>query len=157
MSLRSDVGIREKPSHISPLQPQLTLIYIDKLNDHEEVDPLHLQSLRTEIESDGFLRKPIVVDRHTNMIIDGHHRCNALRQLSCKRIPVILINYDSSEVVAEAWRDGEEVTKDSVLHATLSGRRLQPKTTKHLVLINGVFKHISTMEEAINIPLERLK
>jgi len=157
MSLRSDVGVREKPSHICPLPPQLTLIHIDKLNDHEEVDPFHLQSLRTEIESDGFLRMPIVVDRHTNTIIDGHHRRYVLRQLNCKRIPVIFINYDSSEVVAEAWRDGEEVTKDSVLYAALSGRRLPPKTTKHLVLINGVFKHISVMEEAINIPLEKLK
>ncbi len=28
---------------------------------------------------------------------------------------------------------------------------------KHLVLMNGVFTHISVMEEAIDIPLERLK
>ena len=157
MSLRSDVGVREKPSLICCLQPQLALIHIDKLNGHEEVDPSHLQSLMTEIESDGFLRMPIVVDRHTNTIIDGHHRRYALRQLKCKRIPVIFINYDSCEVVAAAWREGEEVTKDSVLSAALSGRRLPPKTTKHLVLINGVFKHISVVEEAINIPLERLK
>ena len=157
MSLRSDVSVREEPSHICYLQPQLTTLQIDKLNDHEEVDPIHVQSLRAEIESDGFLRMPIVVDRHTNTIIDGHHRRYALRQLKCKRIPVIFINYYSCEVVAAAWREGEEVTKDSVLSATLNGRRLPPKTTKHLVLINGVFKHISAMEEAINIPLERLK
>ncbi|MBC8224242.1 ParB N-terminal domain-containing protein [Candidatus Bathyarchaeota archaeon] len=157
MSLRSDVGVRGEPSYICGLQPQLTLIHIDKLNGHEEVDPFHLQSLMAEIESDGFLRMPIVVDRHTNTIIDGHHRRYALKQLNCKRIPVIFINYDSCEVVAAAWRYGEEVTKDSVLNAALSGRRLPPKTTKHLVLINGVFKHISAMEEAMNIPLERLK
>jgi hypothetical protein len=157
MRLRSEVSIREEPSHMCCLQPQLTLIHIDKLNDHEELDPFHLQSLKAEIESDGFLKMPIVVDRNTNTIIDGHHRRNALRQLNCKRIPVIFINYDSYEVIAVAWRDGGEVTKDSVLNAALSGRRLPPKTTKHLVLINGVFTHISVMEEAIYIPLERLK
>ena len=157
MSLRSDVSVREESSNIGCLQPQLSLIHIDKLNGHEEVDPFHLQSLRAEIESDGFLRMPIVVDRYTNTIIDGHHRRYALSQLNCKRIPVIFINYNSCEVVATAWRDGEEMTKASVLYAALSGRRLPPKTTKHLVLINGVFKHISMMEEAINIPLERLK
>jgi len=156
-SLRSDVNVREEPSHTCCLHPQLTLIHIDKLNDHEEVDPFHLQSLKAKIKSDGFLRMPIVVDRNTNTIIDGHHRRYALRQLNCKRIPVIFINYDSCEVVASAWREGEEVTKDSVLYAALSGRRLPPKTTKHLVLINGVFKHISVMEKAITIPLERLK
>ena len=157
MSLRSDVGVTEKPSHICGLQPQLTFIHIDKLNGHEEVDPSHLQSLMTEIESDGFLRMPVVVDRHTNTILDGHHRCNALRQLNCRRIPAIFINYNSREVVVAAWREGEKVTKDSVLSAALSGRILPPKTTKHLALINGVFKHISAMEEAMNIPLERLK
>ena len=157
MSLRLDVSVREEPSQICCLQPQLTLLHINKLNDHEEEDPFHLQSLRAEIESDGFLRMPIVVDRHTNTIIDGHHRRHALRQLNCKKIPVIFINYDSCEVVAAVWRDGEEVTKDSVLNAALSGRRLTPKTTKHLVLINGVFKHISVIEEAIIIPLDRLK
>jgi ParB-like chromosome segregation protein Spo0J len=157
MNLHSDVGIREKSLHICCLHPQLTLIHIDKLNGHEEVDPYHLQSLMTEIESDGFLRMPVVVDRLTNTILDGHHRCHALRQLNCRRVPVIFINYDSCEVVVESWREGEEVTKNSVLYAALSGKRLPPKTTKHLILINDVFKHISEMEESINIPLERLK
>ncbi len=139
------------------LQPQLVLIRIDKLNDHEEVDPFHLQSLRAEIESDGLLKMPIIVDRHTNTIIDGHHRRYALSQLNCKRIPVLFINYNSCEVVVIAWRDEEEVTKESVLNASLSGNRLPPKTTKHLVEINGVLSHISVMEEVVNIPLERLK
>ena len=139
------------------LQPQLVLIRIDKLNDHEEVDPFHLQSLRTEIESDGLLKMPIIVDRHTNTIIDGHHRRYALSQLNCKRIPVLFINYNSCDVVVIAWRDGEEVTKESVLNASLSGNRLPPKTTKHLVKINGVLRHISVIEEAVNIPLEKLK
>ena len=156
MSLHSNVSVREEPLHICCLQPQLTLVDIDKLNDHEEVDPFHLQSLRAQIELDGLLRKPIVVDRHTNTIINGHHRRHALSQLNCKRIPVIFINYNSCEVVAAAWRDGEEVTKDTVLHAALSGNKLPPKTSKHFVLINGVFKHISMIEETINIPLERL-
>ena len=154
MSLRSDVS---EPSHIRCLQPQLELIHIDKLNGHEDVDPLHLQSLRAEIESDGVLKMAIVVDRHTNTIIDGHHRRYILRQLNCKRIPGIFINYDSCKVVATAWREGEEVTKESVLNASLSGNRLPPKTTKHLVEINGVLRHISVMEEVVNIPLERLK
>ncbi len=44
-----------------------------------------------------------------------------------------------------------------VPHRARSGRRLPTKTTKHLILINGVFKHISMMEEVINIPLERLE
>ncbi|MFQ6074873.1 MAG: ParB N-terminal domain-containing protein [Candidatus Bathyarchaeia archaeon] len=139
------------------LQPQLTLIHIDQLKEHEGVDPGYLESLRAEIESDGILRMPIAVDRDTNTIIDGHHRLHALKHLCCKRIPVVFINYRSPDVAVTTWRDGEEVTKDSVLDAALGGRRLRPKTSKHLVLLNGVFEHISVIEKEVNVPLESLR
>jgi len=139
------------------LQPQLALIDIDQLKEHEEVNPEDLERLRSEIESDGILRMPIAVDRNTNIIIDGHHRLHALKQLLCKRVPVVFINYQSYAIIVEAWRRRENVTKKSVLDAALTGRRLPPKTSKHLILLNGVFKHISAIEEEVNIPLENLR
>jgi len=121
------------------------------------VDPGHLDRLRREIESDGVLRMPIAVDRGTNTILDGHHRLHALRQLRCRRIPVVFLNYHSPRVAVTAWRDADEVTKASVLDAALNGRRLPPRTSKHLVLLNGVFEHISVIEEELNVPLESLR
>lgn len=139
------------------LQPQLTLLPIDLLKEHEGVDPGHLESLRAEIESDGVLRMPIAVDRDTNTIIDGHHRLHALRQLRCVKIPAVLVNYRSLDLAVTAWRGGEEVTKEAVLEAASTGRRLPPKTSRHLVLLDGVFEHITVLEREVNIPLEGLR
>jgi hypothetical protein len=118
---------------------------------------VYLQVLKTEIASDGILRLPIAVDKDTNIIIDGHHRFRALRQLRCKNIPVVLINYDSDDIRALAWNEGEQITKKTVLNAAFSGKKLPPKTSKHVVLVNGSFQHIAAIEKEVNIPLGTLR
>jgi hypothetical protein len=118
---------------------------------------VYLQDLRAEIASEGILRLPIAVDKFTNVIIDGHHRFHALRQLCCKNIPVVQINYDSDEVKVIAWNGREKITKKDVLNAAFSGRKLPPKTSKHLVHVNGGFQHITAIEEEVNIPLGSLR
>jgi hypothetical protein len=139
------------------IQTQVTLLPFEWLVEHEEVDPVYLEVLITEIASDGILKLPITVDKATNVIIDGHHRFHALRQLSCKNIPVALINYDSDDIRVLAWNEEEQITKKTVLNAAFSGKKLPPKTSKHLVLVNGSFQHISALEEEVNIPLSTLR
>ena len=34
---------------------------------------------------------------------------------------------------------------------------MAPKTSKHMIMIEGELKHISVLETVINIPLEKLK
>jgi hypothetical protein len=77
--------------------------------------------------------------------------------LSCKNIPVALINYDSDDIRVLAWNEEEQITKKTVLNAAFSGKKLPPKTSKHLVLVNGSFQHISALEEEVNIPLSTLR
>lgn len=141
----------------TPLQPQLALVDIDRLKEHEDIDPLLLEKLRKEIASDGVLKFAITADKNTGTVLDGHHRIHALKLLGCKRIPVVFIDYNSPDVIVEAWREEEEVTKEDVLKAALSGRKMPPKATKHLVLVNGAFKHISEIEERVDTLLESLR
>ncbi len=139
------------------LKPQLALVDIDKLKEHEEINPALLEKLKEEIASDGALKLAIAVDRNTWVVIDGHHRIQALKLLGCKKIPVVFIDYASPDVVVQSWRLGENVTKDDVIQAALSGKKMPPKTTRHLVRINGIFTHISAVEEKVNAPLESLR
>jgi len=44
-----------------------------------------------------------------------------------------------------------------IIQTALAGRRMPPKTSKHMILIKGELKHISILETVINIPLEKLK
>ena len=139
------------------LQCELTFVDIDQLKEHEDINQVLLEKLKNKIASDGVLKFVIAADKNTGTILDGHHRIHALGLLGCKRIPVVFIDYNSPDVIVEAWREGENVTKEDVLKAALSGRKMPPKATKHLVLVNGTFKHISEIEKRVNAPLESLR
>jgi hypothetical protein len=100
---------------------------------------------------DGILKRPIVVDRSTKIILDGHFRFNALKQLGCSKIPVFFVDYDSPHILVEGWRDGETVTKEDVVRAGLTGKKLPPKTSKHMLSF-----HISKIAKKVNTPLSDL-
>ncbi len=135
----------------------IVFIRIEELREHEEVRPVYLEELKNEIISDGILKMPIAVDRNTFIILDGHHRLHALKKIGCKKIPVILVDYHSPEIEVIPWREGEKVTKEMIIHTALTGKRMAPKTSKHMIRVGGELKHISILETVINIPLDELK
>ncbi|MEM3055393.1 MAG: pyridoxal-phosphate dependent enzyme [Candidatus Bathyarchaeia archaeon] len=146
---------RETPC--KPYKDEVQLVDLNKLLQHEEVDLKHLKELTAEIASDKVLKQAIVVDKNTNVIIDGEHRFTALKILGCKRIPLIYINYNSPEIEVQAWRDGECLTKVDVINAGVSGRMFPPKTSKHMIRNSDTLSHISVVERKVDIPLEVLK
>ena len=135
----------------------IVFIRIEELREHEEIRPDYLDELKNEILSDGMLKMPIAVDRSTYIILDGHHRLHALKKIGCKKIPVILVDYQSPEIEVIPWREGEKVTKKMIIDTALTGKRMAPKTSKHMIRIEGELKHISILETVINIPLDELK
>jgi ParB-like chromosome segregation protein Spo0J len=135
----------------------ICFIELEALKEHEEIRPDYLEQLKNEILSDGILKMPIAVDKKTYIILDGHHRLHALKKIGCKKIPVILFDYQSPEIEVIPWREDETITKEMIIEAALAGRRMPPKTSKHMILIKGELRHISILERDINIPLEKLK
>jgi hypothetical protein len=135
----------------------IVFIRIEELREHEEIRPDYLEELKNEILSDGMLKMPIAVDRSTYIILDGHHRLHALKKIGCKKIPAILVDYQSPEIEAIPWREGEKITKEMIIDTALTGKRMAPKTSKHMIRVEGELKHISILETVINIPLDELK
>jgi hypothetical protein len=135
----------------------IVFIRIEELREHEEIRPDYLEELKNEIISDGILKMPIAVDKSTYIILDGHHRLHALKRIGCKKIPVILVDYQLPEIEVIPWREGEKVTKEMIIHTALTGKRMAPKTSKHMIRVEGELKHISILETVINIPLDELK
>jgi hypothetical protein len=135
----------------------IVFIEIEALKEHEEIRPDYLEELKNEILFDGILKMPIAVDKNTFIILDGHHRLHALKKIGCKRIPVILFDYQSPEIEVLPHREGETVTKEMIIETALTGGRMPPKTSKHMIMIKGELKHISILETVINIPLEKLR
>jgi len=130
---------------------------MSKLREHEEVNPRHLEALKARIQADGMLKRPIVVDRETHVILDGEHRFNALKQLGCTRIPLVFVDYSSSSIQVKAWRREERVAKQNVIEAGMSGRKLPFKTSKHLIRLGSGLRHISVLQTRVDIPLEQLR
>jgi len=135
----------------------IVLINIEELKEHEEIRPDYLEELKNEILSDGILKMPIAVDKHTYIILDGHHRLHALKKIGCKKIPVILVDYQSPEIEVIPWREGETITKEMIIRTSLTGNRMPPKTSRHMIMVEGQLKHISCIETIINVPLDELK
>ena len=132
------------------------LISLSKLKFHEEIDREYLEKLKSEILNDGFLRKPIVIDRETKVIIDGHHRAKALIEIGAELIPAIEIDYFSNEFLVESWRNDVKIKKKDIIKAGLENKLFPPKTSKNLIIINNEAKHISHIQKDVNISLEDL-
>ncbi len=147
----------QRPETIQHVLNDICFIELKVLKEHEEIRPEYLEQLKNEILSDGILKMPIAVDKKTYIILDGHHRLHALKKIGCKRIPVILFDYQSPEIEVIPWREDEMITKEMIIQTALAGRRMPPKTSRHMIFIKGERKHISILEKDINIPLEKLK
>lgn len=111
----------------------ITLVASTRLRVHERINEAHLQKLLKQIERDGFIDEPLIVDENTLIILDGHHRFTAAQRLGLKLLPVCFVDYRCNSIKVFAWRAGERVTKATVIRAGLQGKLLKPKTSRHLI------------------------
>jgi hypothetical protein len=146
-----------KPKKRTSRKDKVVFFEIEELREHEEIRPDYLEALKNEILLDGMLKMPICIDKNTCIILDGHHRLQALKRLGCKKIPVVVVDYQSPEIKVIPWREGETMTKEKIIDTALSGKRMPSKTSKHMIFLHGEWKHISAIQMIIDIPLEKLK
>lgn len=130
------------------MNKEIKIIENHRLKQHEEVENDHLLTLLEQIRRDGFIDVPLVVDKNTGVILDGHHRFNVIKQLGFSHSPCLLVDYQSPEIEVTAWREGQKVSKSKVLEAGMSGRLLKPKTSKH---------NFSDVPQGMKIPFSRLR
>lgn len=126
----------------------IKLIKIDKLVCHEKINKKRLDKLLVRIQKDQKLRKPIVVDEKTLMILDGHHRYSVFKELGYKKIPCLLVNYLDSGVKLSFRRKyiKDKILKEAVLNMVKNKKLFPYKTTKHIL----------SKRPVINIPLNSL-
>jgi hypothetical protein len=82
----------------------LHLIEIERICLHEPTENVRLTKTLQEIQTDGFLRNPLLATPMQNgrfLLLDGAHRTHALQALHCKRVPLQVIN--STDIQLDAW------------------------------------------------------
>jgi len=117
------------------------------LLETEKTDIKRLKTLKKEIRSDRVLKKPIAADINTHIILDGHHRIEALKLLGCSTIPVLFVDYNSLNIGVKTAYNGEELSKQQVINAAFKGERLPPKSTWHYFKSSNKITHISKLQK----------
>ena len=111
------------------------LIDIDTLNPHEKIIEEKKISLVKFIKSyeSYYIISSIVCCHETLLVIDGHHRYFALKELGFKKVPVTLIDYKSDSI-----RTGimNPLDKKFIVDVGKSSTLLEPKSTEHAVYCN---------------------
>ena len=101
------------------------LLPINKLLAHEQVSQQRLKEVMSLITEKGEIVNPIIVDRKTRVILDGHHRAAGLTKLGYKLVPVMAVDYFSDKVKVFLRR--EELIKKIVISRALKKRLLPLK------------------------------
>ena len=111
---------------------EFELIAPANLRPHEDVDLERLDRLVEEIRNAGSFYPPVLVDKKTRVILDGHHRWQSSMRLSFVAVPCYAVDYlEDSTIHVISRRPDVAVTKQSVLDMALSGRTYPKKTTRH--------------------------
>lgn len=116
--------------------PHYTLLPVGRLTPHEEVDETDVDRLTKRIRADGAVHEPVLVDRATEVILDGHHRFHALQQLGCRRIPCYCVDYLEPTIIVETWDSRALIDKHELLRQALAGERYPIKTSRHRTLFD---------------------
>jgi hypothetical protein len=111
---------------------EIVLVSSALLRAHERARKKHVDHMEEEIRRDGYVTHPLLVDKNTMIVLDGHHRLAALRRMGMSRIPVSFVDYKSPSIKVSSWRKGERITKKKVRDAGLSGKLLPIKTSRHI-------------------------
>ena len=115
-----------------PERPPIQFVPADQLLAHEQVVQPRVEELVRVLQREQVVRLAIVADAKTLVVLDGHHRLEALRRLKCKRVPALLVDYQRPDIRVGTWRDGETApTKDEVLRRAEQGKLYAPKSTRH--------------------------
>lgn len=141
-------------------------IEINKLIPHERFREDHALEVLGWLKRDGFQLRPIAIHKLSEvyegrfLILDGHHRTEAIHRLNLKNIMANIVDYFDPRIIVEGWNDGSGFTKEEIIQIATNGRKLPPTSTKHVIRLGGEkmpFQDNDFVEPKIYTPLETLK
>lgn len=114
----------------------LELIDVESIIETEEHDDERVKWLKKAILEEGVWRIPLILEKKTFAVMDGHHRLNVAKCIGLRRVPAILLDYYENNVVVNSWRDGVYIDREVVLNNIKEGKKFPYKTTRHIITPN---------------------
>lgn len=119
-------------SDIPLIHQHIVLISIEELFGHEEVVRPQVDWLKDNLKRLNYFFRPILVAKHEKVILDGHHRVIALKELGEEwgkkvvKIPCIEIEYIGNEEIAlGTWHPLYSETLSKIFPAKLKEMKIQ--------------------------------
>jgi len=125
---------------------------IAELKPHLTIDLQRVKEVQKDMLCTDLIQKALTVDRRTKVIINGHHRYQAIRELGYGKIPVWYVDYLEDDGIAFS-RTSAVQDKRRILEAGSTGRLLPQNAALHFV--SGEAANFS--EPDCCVPLDRLK
>jgi hypothetical protein len=131
------------------MSKHIALLEIQDLKTHEKISARRVREVVELIKKKGEFIKPIIVEKNTHVILDGHHRVEALKKLGYTKVPCLLVDYMSDEVKVYLRRKDlpMNLIKQFILNTALEGNSFERKTTRH---------YIVARQQKIKVRLEEL-
>lgn len=77
------------------------LLDIRRLRHHERVREDRTKWMMRSLKGREYFGPPIVVDKDSYVILEGHHRVNSLRRMGYRKVPAILVSY--KKIGVKSW------------------------------------------------------
>ena len=108
----------------------IQLIATELILPNEEHVEARLLEVIESISSSGRWTAPIVLEKRSLAVMDGHHRLAAARRLALSRVPCLMLDY--SQVAVEPRRVGYCVDGEQIIQRARARMLYPPKTTRHI-------------------------
>lgn len=104
---------------------EISVAEVSSLKPHEETIPEAEINLMNQILHSRMFRHPIIVDRNTNVILDGMHRHKVALRLGLKFIPVIYVRYQDPSIKILRWWRSSNIKDESFVLNLISNFELK--------------------------------
>ena len=130
---------------------EVELVPLEVLRPHEQIIHKKVDQLERVTHRWNAYTKPLLLDRTTGTILDGHHRYHVAQRIGLLCVPCVLIDYlEDDSIELDVWPNcgRDSISKQDVIDAALSGDLMNPKTSRH---------RLSDHLPPIAVPLSRLR
>ncbi len=113
---------------------QVELVPVAKLQPHEETITKKVDELEKVTKRWRAYVLPLVVDRNTWTILDGHHRHQVAIRMGLICLPCVLVDYvEDDSIELDVWPNcgRDSITKEEVISHADQAVLLPPKTSRH--------------------------